>query len=145
MVPEARIVMAHGRMREHRLEEVMLRFVRHEADILVTTTIIENGLDIPRANTIIVNRADRMGLAQLYQLRGRVGRSHHRAYAYLVAPPKAAMTADAIKRLEAIDSLEDLGSGFTLATHDLEIRGDLEPAPVASEGATWGAVKALFR
>jgi transcription-repair coupling factor (superfamily II helicase) len=87
------------------------------------TTIVESGLDVPTANTIIINRADRFGLAQLHQLRGRVGRSHHRAFAYLVAPPKAAMTADAIKRLEAIDSLEDLGSGFTLATHDLEIRG----------------------
>jgi transcription-repair coupling factor (superfamily II helicase) len=87
------------------------------------TTIIESGIDVSTANTIIINRADRFGLAQLHQLRWRVGRSHHRAYAYLLAPPRAAMTADAIKRLEAIDSLEDLGSGFTLATHDLEIRG----------------------
>jgi transcription-repair coupling factor (superfamily II helicase) len=87
------------------------------------TTIVESGIDVPTANTIIINRADRFGLAQLHQLRGRVGRSHHRAYAYLVAPPKNTMTADAVKRLEAIDSLEDLGSGFTLATHDLEIRG----------------------
>jgi transcription-repair coupling factor (superfamily II helicase) len=87
------------------------------------TTIIESGIDVPTANTIIINRADRFGLAQLHQLRGRVGRSHHRAFAYMIAPPRAVMTADAIKRLEAIDSLEDLGSGFTLATHDLEIRG----------------------
>jgi transcription-repair coupling factor (superfamily II helicase) len=101
----------------------MFDFYHRRFNVLLCTTIIESGLDVPTANTIIINRADRLGLAQLHQLRGRVGRSHHRAYAYLIAPPKASMTADAIKRLEAIDSLEDLGAGFTLATHDLEIRG----------------------
>jgi transcription-repair coupling factor (superfamily II helicase) len=110
-------------MPERKLEQVMLDFYHRRFNILLCTTIVESGLDVPTANTIIINRADRFGLATLHQLRGRVGRSHHRAYAYLLAPPRAAMTADAIKRLEAIDSLEDLGSGFTLATHDLEIRG----------------------
>ena len=123
LVPEAKIRVGHGQMPERELEHVMLDFYRRRFNILLCTTIVESGIDVPTANTIIINRADRFGLAQLHQLRGRVGRSHHRAYAYLVAPPKAAMTADAIKRLEAIDSLEDLGSGFTLATHDLEIRG----------------------
>ena len=123
LVPEADIRIAHGQMRERDLEQVMLDFYHRRFNVLLCTTIIESGIDVPTANTIIINRADRFGLAQLHQLRGRVGRSHHRAYAYLVAPPRAAMTADAIKRLEAIDSLEDLGSGFTLATHDLEIRG----------------------
>jgi transcription-repair coupling factor (superfamily II helicase) len=101
----------------------MLDFYHRRFNVLVCTTIIETGIDVPSANTIIINRADRFGLAQLHQLRGRVGRSHHRAYAYLVVPPRAVMTADAVKRLEAIESLEDLGIGFTLATHDLEIRG----------------------
>jgi transcription-repair coupling factor (superfamily II helicase) len=123
LVPEADIGVAHGQMRERDLEQVMLDFYHRRFNVLLCTTIIESGIDVPTANTIIINRADRFGLAQLHQLRGRVGRSHHRAYAYLVAPPRAVMTADAIKRLEAIDSLEDLGSGFTLATHDLEIRG----------------------
>jgi transcription-repair coupling factor (superfamily II helicase) len=123
LVPEAKIRVGHGQMPERELEQVMLDFYHRRFNILLCTTIVESGLDVPTANTIIINRADRFGLAQLHQLRGRVGRSHHRAFAYLVAPPKAAMTADAIKRLEAIDSLEDLGSGFTLATHDLEIRG----------------------
>ncbi len=110
-------------MPERKLERVMLDFYHRRFNVLLCTTIVESGLDVPTANTIIINRADRLGLAQLHQLRGRVGRSHHRAYAYLVVPPRAAMTADAIKRLEAIDSLDDLGSGFVLATHDLEIRG----------------------
>ena len=123
LVPEATIRVAHGQMPERQLEQVMLDFYHRRFNVLLCTTIVESGLDVPTANTIIINRADRFGLAQLHQLRGRVGRSHHRAYAYLLAPPRAAMTADAIKRLEAIDSLEDLGSGFTLATHDLEIRG----------------------
>ncbi len=123
LVPEASIRIGHGRMPERELEQVMLDFYHRRFNILLCTTIVESGIDVPTANTIVINRADRFGLAQLHQLRGRVGRSHHRAYAYLVAPPKAAMTADAVKRLEAIDSLEDLGSGFTLATHDLEIRG----------------------
>lgn len=123
LVPEADIRIGHGQMPERELEQVMLDFYHRRFNVLLCTTIVESGIDVPTANTIIINRADRFGLAQLHQLRGRVGRSHHRAYAYLVAPPRAAMTADAIKRLEAIDSLEDLGSGFTLATHDLEIRG----------------------
>jgi len=123
LVPEASIRVGHGQMPERELEEVMLDFYHRRFNVLLCTTIVESGIDVPTANTIIINRADRFGLAQLHQLRGRVGRSHHRAYAYLVVPPRAAMTADAIKRLEAIDSLEDLGSGFTLATHDLEIRG----------------------
>ena len=123
LVPEATIRLGHGQMPERELEHVMLDFYHRRFNILLCTTIVESGIDVPTANTIVINRADRFGLAQLHQLRGRVGRSHHRAYAYLVAPPRAVMTADAIKRLEAIDSLEDLGSGFTLATHDLEIRG----------------------
>jgi len=123
LVPDARIEIAHGQMRERDLERVMLDFYHQRFNVLVCTTIIETGIDVPSANTIIMNRADRFGLAQLYQLRGRVGRSHHRAYAYLVVPPRKAMTSDAIKRLEAIESLEELGTGFMLATHDLEIRG----------------------
>lgn len=123
LIPEADIRIGHGQMRERELEQVMLDFYHRRFNILLCTTIVESGLDIPTANTIIINRADRFGLAQLHQLRGRVGRSHHRAYAFLFAPPKTALTADAVKRLEAIDSLNELGAGFTLATHDLEIRG----------------------
>ncbi len=123
LVPEARIRIAHGQMPERELEQVMLDFHRQRFNVLVCTTIIESGIDIPSANTIIINRADRFGLAQLHQLRGRVGRSHHRAYAFLVVPDKRSLTADAEKRLEAIASLEELGAGFALATHDLEIRG----------------------
>lgn len=123
LMPEARIRIAHGQMPEKQLEQVMLDFYHRRFNVLVCTTIIESGIDVPSANTIIINRADKFGLAQLYQLRGRVGRSHHRAYAYLIVPPRQAMTGDAVKRLEAIESLEDLGIGFTLATHDLEIRG----------------------
>ncbi len=110
-------------MPERELEQVMLDFHQQRFNVLLCTTIIESGIDIPNANTIIINRADRFGLAQLHQLRGRVGRSHHRAYAYLVVPDKRAITADAEKRLEAIASMDELGAGFTLATHDLEIRG----------------------
>ena len=123
LVPGARIRVAHGQMPRGELEKVMLDFYRQRFNVLVCTTIIENGIDVPTANTIIVNRADKFGLAQLHQLRGRVGRSHHRAYAYLVVPEQRSMTRDARKRLEAIASLEELGAGFTLATHDLEIRG----------------------
>jgi len=123
MVPEARIVMAHGRLPERQLESVMLRFVRYEADILVTTTIIENGLDIPRANTIIVNRADRLGLAQMYQLRGRVGRSQRHAYAYLIIPDRSSLSDEARKRVKALQGFSELGAGFRLAAADLEIRG----------------------
>ncbi|NIM70598.1 MAG: transcription-repair coupling factor [Xanthomonadales bacterium] len=134
LVPGARVRIAHGQMRERELEQVMLDFYRQRFNILVCTTIIENGIDVPTANTIVVNRADRFGLAQLHQLRGRVGRSHHRAYAYLVVPEPRAMTADARKRLEAIASLEELGAGFTLATHDLEIRGAGELLGEAQSG-----------
>ena len=123
LVPEARIRIAHGQMPERELEGVMADFHRQRFNVLVCTTIIETGIDIPTANTIIINRADRFGLAQLHQLRGRVGRSHHRAYAYLVVPDRKSISADAHKRLEALASLEELGAGFTLATHDLEIRG----------------------
>jgi transcription-repair coupling factor (superfamily II helicase) len=123
LVPEAQVAVGHGQMRERDLEQLMLDFYHRRFNVLVCTTIIESGIDVPTANTIIIDRADRFGLAQIHQLRGRVGRSHHRAYAYLITPPRKAMTADAVKRLEALESLEDLGAGFTLATHDLEIRG----------------------
>ncbi|HBK45652.1 MAG TPA: transcription-repair coupling factor [Xanthomonadaceae bacterium] len=123
LVPEARIGIAHGQMPERELERVMLDFQKQRFNVLLSTTIIESGIDIPNANTIVINRADRFGLAQLHQLRGRVGRSHHRAYAYLLVPDRRAMTPDAEKRLEAIASMDELGAGFTLATHDLEIRG----------------------
>lgn len=123
LVPEARIGIAHGQMPERKLEKVMLDFQKQRFNVLLSTTIIESGIDIPNANTIIINRADRFGLAQLHQLRGRVGRSHHRAYAYLITPDRRAITPDAEKRLEAIASMDELGAGFTLATHDLEIRG----------------------
>ncbi len=123
MVPTARIRVAHGQMPRGELEKVMLDFYRQRINVLVCTTIIENGIDVPTANTIIVNGAHKFGLAQLHQLRGRVGRSHHRAYAYLITPEPRSMTPDARKRLEAIAALEELGAGFTLATHDLEIRG----------------------
>ncbi|WP_145500963.1 transcription-repair coupling factor [Yersinia similis] len=123
LVPEARIAIGHGQMRERDLERVMNDFHHQRFNVLVCTTIIETGIDIPSANTIIIERADHLGLAQLHQLRGRVGRSHHQAYAYLLTPNPKAMSIDAKKRLEAIASLEDLGAGFALATHDLEIRG----------------------
>jgi transcription-repair coupling factor (superfamily II helicase) len=122
-MPEAKVAVAHGQMRERELEQVMLDFYHQRFNVLVCTTIIETGIDVPSANTIFIDRADKLGLAQLYQIRGRVGRSHHRAYAYLITPPQKVMTKDAIKRLEAIESIEDLGAGFTLATHDMEIRG----------------------
>lgn len=123
LVPEARIAIGHGQMRERELERVMNDFHHLRFNVLVCTTIIETGIDIPTANTIIIERADHFGLAQLHQLRGRVGRSHHQAYAWLLTPHPKAMTTDAHKRLEALASLEDLGAGFALATHDLEIRG----------------------
>ncbi len=123
LVPEARIAVAHGQMPERELEKVMLDFHKQRTNVLLCTTIIESGIDIPNANTIIMNRADKLGLAQMHQLRGRVGRSHHRAYAYLVVPDKRSITSDARKRLEAIAAMDELGAGFTLATHDLEIRG----------------------
>jgi len=123
LVPDLRIGVAHGQMREQQLEQVMRAFYHQEYHVLVCTTIIETGIDVPNANTIIIERADRFGLAQLHQLRGRVGRSHHQAYAYLLSPPASALTADAEKRLEAIAAAGDLGAGYLLATHDLEIRG----------------------
>jgi transcription-repair coupling factor (superfamily II helicase) len=123
LMPEARLRVAHGQMPDRELEQIMLDFYRQRFNVLVATTIIESGIDVPSANTIIINRADRFGLAQLHQLRGRVGRSHHRAYAYLIIPDHRSITADAEKRLEALASLDELGAGFTLATHDLEIRG----------------------
>jgi len=122
-VPEVSYVVANGQMPPAELDDIMNNFYDGKFDVLVSTTIVESGIDIPTANTIIINRADMLGLAQLHQLRGRVGRSHHQAYAYMLAPPLRALSVDAVKRLEAIESLEELGSGFTLATHDLEIRG----------------------
>ncbi|MBZ0091571.1 MAG: transcription-repair coupling factor, partial [Sulfuricellaceae bacterium] len=123
LLPEARIEIAHGQMPERDLERVMRDFYHQRFNLLLCTTIIETGIHVPTANTILINRADRFGLAQLHQLRGRVGRSHHQAYAYLLTPGDDALTALAKKRLEAIQSLEDLGAGFYLAMHDLEIRG----------------------
>jgi len=123
LIPEARVTTAHGQMRERELERIMNDFYHQRFNVLVCTTIIETGIDVPTANTILMDRADKLGLAQLHQLRGRVGRSHHQAYAYLLTPHPKALSKDAVKRLEAIASLEDLGAGFTLATHDLEIRG----------------------
>ena len=123
LVHEARTSVAHGQMHERELERVMSEFYHRHYNVLICSTIIESGIDIPTANTIIINRADKFGLAQLHQLRGRVGRSHHQAYAFLLTPPRASITADAMKRLDAIAALDDLGIGFTLATHDLEIRG----------------------
>jgi len=134
LVPDARIRVAHGQMGAHELESVMLDFHRQRFNVLVCTTIIESGIDVPTANTIVIDRADRFGLAQLHQLRGRVGRSHHRAYAYLIVPDRKAMTADAEKRLMALESLEELGAGFTLATHDMEIRGAGELLGEAQSG-----------
>ncbi|MCM2130996.1 transcription-repair coupling factor [Larsenimonas rhizosphaerae] len=123
LIPEARIGVAHGQMAERQLEHAMSGFYHKRFNILICSTIIETGIDVPSANTIIIERADKFGLAQLHQLRGRVGRSHHQAYAYLLTPPPRQMTSDAKKRLEAISQAEDLGAGFTLASHDLEIRG----------------------
>jgi len=123
LVPKARVVVGHGQMRETELEKVMLKFIRDEANVLVSTTIIENGLDIPRANTIVINRADRFGLAELYQLRGRVGRSNQRAYAYLLVPNEGSLTQIARQRLAALKEFSDLGAGFRIAALDLELRG----------------------
>lgn len=123
LLPEASFQIAHGQMPESQLERIMSDFYHGRFQVLLCTTIIETGIDVPNANTIILDRADKLGLAQLHQLRGRVGRSHHQAYAYLLTPPVKLLTADAVKRLEAIENLEDLGAGFSLATQDLEIRG----------------------
>jgi len=121
--PDLSIEIAHGQMKEKRLEQIMMRFYNNKFSVLLATTIIESGLDIPNANTIIINNANRFGLAQLHQLRGRVGRSERQSYAYLLTPPKNQITEDGLKRLEAIEAIEDLGVGFILAMHDLEIRG----------------------
>ncbi len=134
LIPEADLRIGHGQMRERDLEQLMVDFYHRRFNLLLCTTIIESGIDVPTANTIMVHRADRMGLAQLHQLRGRVGRSHHRAYAYLIVPPRRELGADAVKRLEAIESLEELGAGFVLATHDLEIRGAGELLGEAQSG-----------
>ena len=123
LVPEARVEIAHGQMPERELERIMLDFYHQRFNLLLSTTIIESGIDIPTANTIIINRADKLGLAQLHQLRGRVGRSHHRAYAYFITPPKNLISKDAVKRLEALETSGELGAGFLLSTHDMEIRG----------------------
>ncbi len=123
LVPEARIRIAHGQMAERELEQIMLDFYHQRFNLLIASTIIESGIDVPSANTIVINRADKLGLAQLHQLRGRVGRSHHRAYAYCIVPPKALMSKDAIKRLEAFETSGELGAGFMLSSHDMEIRG----------------------
>jgi len=123
LLPEARIAVAHGQMRERELERVMREFTQQRHNVLLCSTIIETGIDNPNANTMVIHRADRFGLAQLHQLRGRVGRSHHQAYAYLLTPPRESLSAQAKKRLEAIQMMEELGSGFYLAMHDLEIRG----------------------
>ncbi|WP_449434002.1 transcription-repair coupling factor [Pseudomonas putida] len=123
LVPEARIGIGHGQMRERELEQVMSDFYHKRFNVLVASTIIETGIDVPSANTIVIERADKFGLAQLHQLRGRVGRSHHQAYAYLLTPARQKVSADAEKRLEAIANTQDLGAGFVLATNDLEIRG----------------------
>jgi len=123
LVPRARVLVGHGQMGERELERVMMRFVRREADVLVATTIIENGLDISNCNTLIVNRADRMGLAELYQLRGRVGRSNVRAYAYLLVPPDVPLSGESRQRLAALREFSDLGAGFRIAALDLEMRG----------------------
>jgi transcription-repair coupling factor (superfamily II helicase) len=123
LVPKARVVVGHGQMGEKELESVMLKFIRDEADVMVATTIVENGLDIPKANTILINRADRLGLAELYQLRGRVGRSHQRAYAYLLVSPDTSLSDIARKRLSAMKEFSELGAGFRIAALDLELRG----------------------
>ncbi|KAE9876707.1 transcription-repair coupling factor, partial [Escherichia coli] len=123
LVPEARVAVAHGQMRERELEQVMQQFYHKEYNVLVCSTIIETGIDVPNANTILIERADKLGLAQLHQLRGRVGRSHHQAYAYLLVPSIKHLKGDAEKRLDAIQRASTLGAGFMLATEDLEIRG----------------------
>ena len=123
LFPDLNIAIAHGQMREKELEQIMFDFQQNKYHVLVCTTIIETGIDIPNANTIIMERADNFGLAQLHQLRGRVGRSHHQAYAYLLTPPFSALSKDAVKRLDALKETDSLGAGFMLANHDLEIRG----------------------
>jgi transcription-repair coupling factor (superfamily II helicase) len=144
LLPEARIAVAHGQMRERDLERVMRDFYHQRANVLLCSTIIETGIDVPSANTILIDRADRFGLAQLHQLRGRVGRSHHQAYAYLLTPPEDALNANAKKRLEAIQAMEDLGAGFYLAMHDLEIRGAGEVLGESQSGGIHDVGFALY-
>ena len=144
LLPEARIAVAHGQMRERDLERVMRDFYHQRANVLLCSTIIETGIDVPTANTILIDRADRFGLAQLHQLRGRVGRSHHQAYAYLLTPPEEALNANARKRLEAIQMMEDLGAGFYLAMHDLEIRGAGEVLGESQSGGIHDVGFALY-
>ncbi|VFP87471.1 transcription-repair coupling factor [Candidatus Erwinia haradaeae] len=144
LVPQARIALGHGQMRERELEKVMHDFYHQRFNVLVCTTIIETGIDIPSANTIIIERADRFGLAQLHQLRGRVGRSHHQAYAWLLTPNQKEMTSNAHKRLEAILAIEDLGAGLALATHDLEIRGAGELLGEGQSGQIEGVGFSLY-
>jgi len=144
LVPQARIAVGHGQMNEQEMERIMLEFVDFKHDILVATTIIENGIDIPRANTIIINRADQYGLSQLYQLRGRVGRSNRRAYAYLLIPSEQGLTPIARRRLAAIREFSDLGAGFRIAALDLELRGAGNMLVVSSPayGCPW--VRSLY-
>ena len=137
LVPGTKVAVAHGQMDESQLEPTMLGFLRGESDVLVCTTIIESGLDVSSANTLIVERADELGLAQLYQIRGRVGRSRERAYAYLFYPSSAALTEDAAARLSTLSDYTELGSGFKIAMRDLEIRGRRQPARATSSRATW--------
>ncbi|MBK6980476.1 MAG: transcription-repair coupling factor [Betaproteobacteria bacterium] len=144
LLPEARISVAHGQMRERDLERVMRDFYHQRSNVLLCSTIIETGIDVPSANTILIDRADRFGLAQLHQLRGRVGRSHHQAYAYLLTPPEDALGANAKKRLEAIQAMEDLGAGFYLAMHDLEIRGAGEVLGESQSGGIHDVGFALY-
>lgn len=134
MVPEVRLGVAHGRLDEGELEKVMHQFINREIDMLISTTIVESGLDIPNANTMIINRADRMGLAQLYQLRGRVGRADTQAYAYLIVPREAAMSRDAQKRLRVVMEHSDLGAGFQIALNDLKIRGGGSALGISQSG-----------
>src|SRR5450432_1967932 len=144
LVPEARIAIAHGQMPERELERVMREFYQQRCNLLLCSTIIETGIDVPSANTIIIHRADKFGLAQLHQLRGRVGRSHHQAYAYLLTPPEEALSSNAKKRLEAIQMMEDLGAGFYLAMHDLEIRGAGEVLGESQSGGIHDVGFALY-
>ena len=144
LLPEARIAVAHGQMPERELERVMRDFYHQRSSVLLCSTIIETGIDVPSANTILINRADKFGLAQLHQLRGRVGRSHHQAYAYLLTPPEEALSAAAKKRLEAIQMMEDLGAGFYLAMHDLEIRGAGEVLGESQSGGIHDVGFALY-
>ena len=123
LVPDMRICVAHGQMESRELEKRMLEFIRGDYDLLLSTTIIENGLDIPAANTIIINQAQNIGLSDLHQLRGRVGRSNRKAFCYLIVPPLVTLTSDARRRLRAIEEFSDLGSGFNIAMQDLDIRG----------------------